>query len=263
MVSIFRCFLKRFLLTLAQLSSSETLFLLKLSSVCNLSRRVHYFLNKQTWNLFRLDYLSRPLKAVILFVAVPMIFFKKRVCFYLALSGLRLHATGLMDNADNVITTVADQWEGLPLIFRPKWSPKGRKRFFLETSPPYLRVWMIPHPPLYEALDPPLNNKLFLARAVATVTSDATGSHLAHSLRQNWRYFQQAHLKVSWKVDAREALERRCKSGRRYFQFYWKMIGHFFGFTKQLERMWLEHWGGALCDETKTAERETRLRGVY
>ena len=41
------------------------------------------------------------------------------------------------------------------------------------------------------------------------------------------------------------------------------MIGHFFGFTKQLERMWLEHWGGVLCDETKTAERETRLRGFY
>ena len=39
------------------------------------------------------------------------------------------------------------------------------------------------------------------------------------------------------------------------------MIGHFFGFTKQLERMWLEHWGGALYDQTKTAERETRLRG--
>ena len=27
--------------------------------------------------------------------------------------------------------------------------------------------------------------------------------------------------------------------------------------------MWLEYWGGALCDETKTAERETRLRGFY
>ena len=80
-VSIFRCFLKRFLLTLAQLSSSETLFLLKLSSVCNLSRRVHYFLNKHTWNLFRFDYLSRPLKAVILFVAVPMIFFRNAYAF--------------------------------------------------------------------------------------------------------------------------------------------------------------------------------------
>ena len=27
--------------------------------------------------------------------------------------------------------------------------------------------------------------------------------------------------------------------------------------------MWLGYWGEALCDETKTAERETRLRGFY
>ena len=47
-----------------------------------------------------------PLKAVFVFFAVPMIF-QKRVCFirlYLTLSRLRLHVTGLMDNADNLIT---------------------------------------------------------------------------------------------------------------------------------------------------------------
>ena len=36
-----------------------------------------------------------------------------------------------------------------------------------------------------------------------------------------------------------------------------------FLWVNKTKRMWLEYWGGALCDETKTAERETRLRGVY
>ena len=37
-----------------------------------------------------------------------------------------------------------------PLIFRPNWGPKGRKRFFFETAPSptplYLRVWMTTSP---------------------------------------------------------------------------------------------------------------------
>ena len=33
-----------------------------------------------------------------------------------------------------------------PLIFRPKWGPKGQKTFFWR-PPLYLRVWMTTHPP--------------------------------------------------------------------------------------------------------------------
>ena len=45
-----------------------------------------------------------------------------------------------------------------PLIFRPKWDPKGRKNFFWRPGPPYLRVWMTSPPsPLSEGLDPPLH----------------------------------------------------------------------------------------------------------
>ena len=50
--------------------------------------------------------------------------------------------------------SVADPGE--PLIFRPNWGPKGRKKVF-ETAPPtYLRVWMTPPPPLSDGLDLPL-----------------------------------------------------------------------------------------------------------
>ena len=48
---------------------------------------------------------------------------------------------------------VADPGEGpwgpgSPLIFRPKWGPKGRKKFFWRPGPPYLRVWMTSSSPL-------------------------------------------------------------------------------------------------------------------
>ena len=36
-----------------------------------------------------------------------------------------------------------------PLIYRPRWGPKGRKKIFFEAATPaYLRVWMTPPPPL-------------------------------------------------------------------------------------------------------------------
>ena len=70
------------------------------------------------------------------------------------------------------IKLVADPGEGPvpppppptpPLICRPKWGPKDRKKFFWRPGPPpYLRVWMTapqppsPPPPLSEGLDPPL-----------------------------------------------------------------------------------------------------------
>ena len=44
-----------------------------------------------------------------------------------------------------------------PLIFPPKWCPKGRKKHLWRLAPPYLRIWMTaPPPPLSEGLDPPL-----------------------------------------------------------------------------------------------------------
>ena len=52
----------------------------------------------------------------------------------------------------HIILSVADPGEGpggpgSPLIFKPKWGPKGRKMFVFETAPPYLRVWMTAPPP--------------------------------------------------------------------------------------------------------------------
>ena len=55
----------------------------------------------------------------------------------------------LMSNSSS--DTVADLGESprgpapTPLIFRPNWGPKGRKKFFWERSPPpppYLKVWI-------------------------------------------------------------------------------------------------------------------------
>ena len=47
------------------------------------------------------------------------------------------------------IVTVVNPGEGprgsTPLIFRPNWGPKDRKNNF--GDPPFLRVWMTPHPP--------------------------------------------------------------------------------------------------------------------
>ena len=47
-----------------------------------------------------------------------------------------------------------------PLIFRPKWGPKGRKIFSWGRPPPplYVRAWMVALPPTpsSEGLDPPL-----------------------------------------------------------------------------------------------------------
>ena len=34
-----------------------------------------------------------------------------------------------------------------PLLLRPNWGPTGRKKFFLNPPPPYLRVWMANPPP--------------------------------------------------------------------------------------------------------------------
>ena len=59
------------------------------------SRTLGFALNKQTWNLFRFDYLSRPLKALFLFFAVPMIFLETRML----LSGL-VWSTSTCDRTD-------------------------------------------------------------------------------------------------------------------------------------------------------------------
>ena len=56
---------------------------------------------------------------------------------------------------------VADPGEGpwgpeLPPYFSTKKMPEGPKKTFVETGPPYLRIWMTAPPPLSEGLDLPL-----------------------------------------------------------------------------------------------------------
>ena len=66
---------------------------------------------------------------------------------------------------------VADTGEGHggpPLFLDQNGGLKGRK-IFLETGPPYLRVWMTaPPPPLSEGLDAPLH--LYIKYQVATLS---------------------------------------------------------------------------------------------
>ena len=66
----------------------------------------------------------------------------------------------------SVESRIQDQWriqergpvDPFPLIFTPNWGPKGRKKFFWDRVPPFVRVWMTgpPLPPLYKGLVPPL-----------------------------------------------------------------------------------------------------------
>ena len=34
-----------------------------------------------------------------------------------------------------------------PVMFRPNWGPRGRKKFFWDRASPCLRIWMTAHPP--------------------------------------------------------------------------------------------------------------------
>ena len=74
--------------------------------------------------------------------------------------------------------SVADPGEGAPLIFRPNWGPKGRKKKFWRPSPAYLRVWMTAAPPhlLSQGLDPVL--VFFALGEHLTILSTASGEEL-------------------------------------------------------------------------------------
>ena len=66
-----------------------------------------------------------------------------------------------------------------PLIFRPKWGPKGPKKIFGRRPLPYLRVWMTPPPPnpLSEGLDPPLSRTVLDSGLHARFCIPGTGFH--------------------------------------------------------------------------------------
>ena len=75
--------------------------------------------------------------------------------------------------------SVADPGEGAPLIFRPNWGPKGRKKKFWRPSPAYLRVWMTAAPPphlLSQGLDPVV--VFFALGEHLTILSTASGEEL-------------------------------------------------------------------------------------
>ena len=85
----------------------------------------------------------------------------------------------------------------------------NHKLHFLRPAPLILESGWSPTLPL----DPPLNNKLFLAQPVATVTSDATGSHLAHSLAQKLTLFSASSFEDI--VKSRRAWGTREKMQKR------------------------------------------------
>ena len=49
---------------------------------------------------------------------------------------------------------------GAPLIFRPNWGPKGKKKFFRDCPPPPSKGLDDWEPPLSQGLDPALLKKL-------------------------------------------------------------------------------------------------------
>ena len=65
-----------------------------------------------------------------------------------------------------------------PLIFRPKWGPKGRKNFLGDRPPPpYLRVWMTAPPPYL---------KVWILALLFT-TQTLTIRHLCCHSSQSWQ----------------------------------------------------------------------------
>ena len=65
-----------------------------------------------------------------------------------------------------------------PLMFRPKWGPKGRPKLSFEAAPtPHLRVWMTGSPP---PPPPPLSEGLDLTLV--------TPQYLAHFTHEQWPY---------------------------------------------------------------------------
>ena len=84
-----------------------------------------------------------------------------------------------------------EEWPGgpgFPLIFRPKWGRKGRKKFFGDRPPPSVRVWMtapLPAPPpLSEGLDPPLP-AVPLLNAIYLLQIQRLLAHHDHPVKSN------------------------------------------------------------------------------
>ena len=130
---------------------------------------------------------------------------------YLILSGLRLHVTGLMKNANNLITISC---------FLPKKIPS----MGIYWSSFYTKHYTVNH---------------FRAKRLTPLMQPEITE--AHSLCKNWRYFQFTDKWLVISVDERNN--------------YWK--GMWFWMLSAV------CWGGLLCDETKTAARETNRQGLY
>ena len=75
-----------------------------------------------------------------------------------------------------------------PLIFKPNWCPKGRKKLFWETTPLplYVRVWMIstPPPPPSQSLDPAL---LYIYTKICSFTTVSWNRICAFPISRSWQ----------------------------------------------------------------------------
>ena len=125
---------------------------------------------------------------------------KKSVCFR---NGEKLHRADL-DSWSSKWRTRETQ---APLIFRPNWGLKGRKKILFETSPPsplHLSQGLDDQaPPLSEGLDPPLRHILdrSLCQNVPTITKSF---HL-----DKW------NLTIRYSADKLVFESSRCRRRRR------------------------------------------------
>ena len=91
-----------------------------------------------------------------------------------------------------------------PPYFRPKWSPKGRKKLFFNIGPrpPYLRVWMTFPAPTY--LKVWIRHYIYHVKSVETQTIKPEKDHcvLPHYLRTNkslsTKRFPMNHVTRNW-----------------------------------------------------------------
>ena len=103
-----------------------------------------------------------------------------------------------------------------PLIFRPKWGPKGRKKFFWD-RPPLSQGLDDCSPPLSESLDPPLASytaMLFIASYCGTWKKIERLQLYLRSLLTNYPSNLYQDQWVWWVVAVRESLlTHRASSG--------------------------------------------------
>ena len=82
-----------------------------------------------------------------------------RRCIYRGLFRWHSYVRKLADwvSSDTSVNHIRFQWRiqrRPPLIFRPNWGPKSRKKSFLRPPPHYLRVWMTVPPLMWRSGSP-------------------------------------------------------------------------------------------------------------